>query len=53
VKHTSDKEKVCQLVFDEMALKTKYIYNRERDCIDGFEVIGVHGTTQYGCDHTC
>ena len=29
MQHASD----CVLVFDEMALKRKLVYNRERDCI--------------------
>jgi len=47
----SEKDKDCVLAFDEMALKTKFVYNKERDCIDGFEDLGLLGTTQYHCNH--
>jgi len=46
LQHASDKAKDCVLIFDEMALKRKLVYNRERDCIEGFEDFGVFGTTQ-------
>jgi len=47
----SEKDKECVLAFDEMALKTKFVYNKDRDCIDGFEDLGLLGTTQYHCNH--
>jgi len=47
----SEKAKDCVLMFDEMALKRKLVYNRERDCIEGFEEFGILGTTQCVADH--
>lgn len=47
----SEKAKDCVLIFDEMALKRKLIYNRERDCIEGFEDFGLFGNTQRVADH--
>jgi len=48
----TDKERECVLVSDEMVLKSKFLYNRERDYIDGFEDFGTLGTTQHHADHT-
>ena len=51
VQHMRDFDKDCLLMFDEMSLKKRFVYNRERDCVDGFEDYGFIGTTQYQADH--
>ena len=44
-------DKHCVLMFDEMALKSNLLYNKAKDCIDGFEDYGELGRTHVEADH--
>lgn len=42
-KALSDKKKLCNLLFDEISLKKRLIYNPATDKIDGYEDLGKAG----------
>ena len=51
MKNLSNFDRDCVLVFDEMALKTSFVYNKNKDCIDEFEDFEDLGRTKLQADH--
>lgn len=45
VNELSDKDRTCVIMFDEMSLKKRLIYNSANDNVEGYQDLGEHGRT--------
>lgn len=46
-----EQDRLCALIFDEMSIRNFLSYNKHGDFIEGFEDLGVGGTSQYVANH--
>jgi hypothetical protein len=51
MKNVTNMDRDCVLIFDELALKTNFVYNKANDCLDGFEDFDNLGRTKLQADH--
>lgn len=51
VENMSEKQKLCAIVYDEMAIKENLVYDVERDSVEGLEDSGTGGRTGYVANH--
>ena len=51
VKSMSEKQKLCAIIFDEMAIQESFSYDHELDCVEGLEDLGSCGKSRFVANH--
>ena len=49
--NTSEKDRYCCLLFDEMSIRENVWFNQKFDCIEGYEDLGSQGRTRNMANH--
>ncbi|XP_054745597.1 uncharacterized protein LOC129249962 [Anastrepha obliqua] len=53
VNEMSERQKICEIIFDEISVKSDLVYNKSRDVIDGFVDSGGNDRKMFIADKCC